>query len=62
MKKALAVNEKYNGFYVALKDLEDDTVISSGKDPGEALDEARKNGCKNPLILYIPEKDTVNIY
>ena len=62
MEKVITINERYNGHYVALKNIDDNTVFGAGRDPQEALNQARKKGIENPLIIYVPEKDTINIY
>ena len=45
-----------------LRSLEKNSVIGSGKDASEALAEARKHHIENPFILYVPNKDMVQIY
>ena len=62
MEKILVTTEKYNGRYVAMKSFDDKTIIGVGDDPDEALKDAEAKGFKNPVLLYIPEKDTVYIY
>lgn len=62
MGQVLIKENKYNGRYVAIKDFNDATVISDGKYPKEVYDNAIKQGCSNPAILFIPAKDTVQIY
>lgn len=62
MDKILVNSDKYNGEYVAIKNTEDNTIVGSGKSPQEALDEALKNGIKNPFLLYVPEEGLVHIY
>ena len=62
MNQILVKDEKFSGKYVAISSMEDVKVISSGNDPAEAYEGAVKNGCADPLILYIPKKDMVQIY
>lgn len=62
MEQVLIKDRKYNGRYVAIKDFNDNTVIADGKDPKEAYDKAIKTGCENPVILFVPFKDMVQIY
>lgn len=59
MDNILVKDEKYNGRYVALKDFNDSTVISDGKDPKEAFESAVKKGVPEPVILYMPNKGMV---
>jgi hypothetical protein len=62
MANTLIKDEKYNGKYVALKDFADQTVVADGKNPGEAFENATKKGYQNPVILFVPSKDMVQIY
>lgn len=62
MERILAINDEYNGQYVALKSSEDDTVIAASEDPEDALNMAREKGVENPIIFYVPDKDMVHIY
>lgn len=62
MEHILIREKKYNGRYVAIKDFDDTTVISDGKDPKKVYDRAIKEGCPNPVILFVPTKDMVQIY
>lgn len=54
--------EKYSGQYVAMSAFEDGRVVASGADPGKALQDAVANGYPDPVLVYIPEKDTIYIY
>lgn len=62
MGQVLIKENKYNGSYVVIKDFGDSAVIADGKDPKEAYDKAVKQGYSNPVILFIPAKDTIQIY
>ena len=62
MSKVLIKTDRYNGRYVAMKSFEDHTVVGSGEDPQTALKEAAEKGIKDPVIVYIPEKEMVHIY
>lgn len=62
MEQTLINTSKYNGLYVAVKDFDDNTVIASGKEPQEVYKKAIKNGFNDPVILYVPLKDTIQIY
>jgi len=62
MEKVLVNTNQYDGRYVALKSFEDHTVMGAGDEPEVAMQEARAKGCKDPVLLYIPEKDLVHIY
>lgn len=62
MEKVLVTTDEYNGRYVALKSFDDNTIVGVGDNPEEALKDAARKGFKNPILLYIPEKDLVHIY
>lgn len=62
MTKVLVKTDKYNGRYVAMKSFNDNTIVGSGEDPESALKEAAEKGFKDPVLIYIPEKDLVHIY
>ncbi len=62
MAKVLVKTDKYNGRYVAMKSFKDNTIVGSGKDPQTALKEAASKGFKDPVLVYIPEKEMVHIY
>lgn len=62
MEKLLVTTEEFNGRYVAMKNFDDSTVVGVGDNPENALKDAESKGYKNPVLLYIPEKDLVHIY
>jgi hypothetical protein len=62
MEKILVSTDEFSGRYVAMKSFEDNTIVGVGDDPEKALKEAEAKGFKNPVLLYIPEKDLVHIY
>lgn len=62
MEKVLLSTNKYNGCYVAMISLEDNTIVGTGKDPEEALKQAEEKGCQDPYLLYVPDKESVHIY
>ena len=62
MEQTLLKDTKYNGRYVALRNFNDPTVIADGGDPKEAYENALKNGCADPVILFVPSKDMAQIY
>jgi hypothetical protein len=49
------IYKKYKGLWVALKK-DEITVVGSGKTLREAIDEAKKNGYKNPIMTRMPDK------
>jgi hypothetical protein len=62
MIQTLLSGTQYNGKYVAMKDFSDHTVVGSGATPQEAFDSAEANGCKDPVLTFVPSKDMVQIY
>lgn len=62
MEQVLITDRKYNGRYVAIKDFKDSAVICDGQDPQSVYEEAINKGFKDPVILFVPLKDMVQIY
>jgi len=62
MKQVLVKEKKYQGQYVAVKNIRNTRVIASGSNLKTTLEKALKKGVKKPLLIYVPEKDTVHIY
>ena len=54
--------EKYSGQYVILTASEGGEVAASGRTLTDALKEAAVRGVTDPILAYIPEKDSVFIY
>ncbi|MFA4888407.1 MAG: DUF5678 domain-containing protein [Candidatus Omnitrophota bacterium] len=62
MVQTLIKDNSYNGKYVALKDFNDSTVISDGATPQEAYEKAIQKGYSHPVLIFVPQKDMVQIY
>ena len=62
MGQTLIKEKKYSGCYVAIEDFDKGVVISSGKDPQKVYEEAVKKGYLEPVIVFIPNKDVMQIY
>lgn len=62
MEKILLKTDQFNGQYVALKSPNDASIIASGTTPTDALEEARKKGIQDPIIIYVPTEESVHIY
>jgi len=62
MERILVTTDEFNGRYVAMKSVDDNTIVGVGEDPEKAFKDAESKGFKNPVLLYIPEKDLVHIY
>jgi hypothetical protein len=50
--------KKYKGLWVAL-DLDEKTVLASGRTAKQALSRARKEGHENPILNYVPRELSV---
>lgn len=62
MEQTLIKDKKYSGYYVAIEDFSKPIVISYGKDPKEVYEEAVRKGYLEPLVVFAPVKDMVQIY
>lgn len=62
MEKILINTDQFNGQYVAMRSFDDNTVVGVGDNPEKAINDAKEKGVKDPVLLYIPEKDIVHIY
>lgn len=64
METCVLVNDigRYGGKYVATKTFLDKDVVSSGDDPVKVFNDAKSHGFDDPVVFYVPEKDTVHIY
>ena len=62
MKESIIRSDKYRRQYVALSDFRRRTVIAHGRDPRKVHAAALKKGYRKPVIVYVPPKDTVQIY
>ena len=62
MNQVLIKDKKYSGQYVIVKDFDDHTVITHGDDPQDAYNRAIAAGYKEPVILFVPSKNMVQIY
>ncbi len=55
-------DRKYIGKYVAMESFNNRDIIASGKDPIDVISKAERKGFMNPLVIFVPPKDMVNIY
>ena len=62
MEQVLIKEKKYCGQYVIIKDFDEPTVIAYGDDPQKIYEEAIRKGYPEPVILFVPAKDMVQIY
>jgi len=61
-KQILVSNKKYAGKFVAVKSFANRTVIASGVNPRDVLQRAKQKGFANPVVHFVPDKHTLNIY
>ena len=52
----------YCGKYVATRSFLSKKVEASGANAEKVYNKAIKNGIKNPVVFFVPEKDMVHIY
>jgi hypothetical protein len=53
----LVKDSKYEGKYVAFQSVDDHTIIADGDEPERVMKEAKEKGAKQPLLMFIPNKD-----
>ena len=61
-EQVLITDEGYEGKYVALCSPLDRTVVASGDNPKAVMEEARKAGCSEPVIFFVPEPNISLVY
>ena len=54
------IHKKYKGSWVALAE-DEETVVGSGKSAREALENAQKEGYKEPILTRMPEEITAYV-
>jgi len=62
MEQILIKDKKYYGHYVAIEDFKKPVIICYGKDPNQVYEDAIKKGYPEPVIIFIPTKNMVQIY
>ena len=62
MEQVLIKEQKFEGKYVALQDIDHPLPIADGKSPDEVYNAAVKKGFTDPLILYVPLHGMAQIY
>lgn len=53
---------KYSGCFVAIPSFKDKTIIAYGKKPAKVYKESAKHGVKDPVVVFVPEKDTTYVF
>ncbi|MBF0532849.1 MAG: hypothetical protein HQL23_07130 [Candidatus Omnitrophica bacterium] len=62
MKQILIKEKKFEGKYVALRDLNHPIPLADGDNAEDVYNAAVHLGTKNPLLLYVPAEGMVQIY
>ena len=62
MKQVLIKEGKYNGQYVAVKDFNKPIVVANGTNPEKVYKDAVKKGIQDPVLIFVPAKNMVQIY
>lgn len=60
--KTLVNDERYEGTFVALKPFTYGTVISSSSTAIQVIEESRKKGVHEPVVVFIPMHGSTHIY
>lgn len=55
-------SDKYQGKYVATRSFKDRKAVCSGRNPVKVLSCAKEKGIRDPVVFYVPKKNSVNIY
>ncbi|MBF0566065.1 MAG: hypothetical protein HQK89_12570 [Nitrospirae bacterium] len=63
MEPIVLINDgsKYAGKYVAIRGFGEKDVVASGNTPDDVYQITDKAGINNPIVFYVPEKDTIQI-
>ena len=62
MEQVLIRDTKFEGKYVALRNINDHSPVADGDNPETVYNKAIQLGIKNPLLLYVPACGMVQIY
>ena len=62
MEQVLIGEEKYDGYYVTIEDFDKPVVISYGKDPQKVYEDTVNRGYPEPVIIFVPDREAVQIY
>lgn len=62
IRSIVSDDKRYHEKHVALKDFNSREVVAFGKDPLRVAKKAKKKGCKEPVIVFVPKPGTVYLY
>ena len=54
--------KKYSGCFVAMPSFKDKTIIAYDKKPAKVYKESSKRGFKDPVVVFVPAKDTTYVF
>ncbi len=54
--------KKYGGKYVATRSFKATKILCAGTDPVKVVQEAKKLGAKDPVLIFVPKEGIVHIY
>jgi hypothetical protein len=54
--------KKYGGKYVATRSFKNKKILCAGTDPVKVVQEAKKMGAKDPVLIFVPKEGVVHIY
>jgi hypothetical protein len=60
--KTIIKGGDYSGCFVATPSFNNNTVIAHGRKAEKVRESAEKQGHSKPVIIYVPKKNTVNLY
>ena len=61
-KKTIVRNKKYVGMFVAMPSFNKRTVVASGNNPTAVMERAANKGYNSPVVIYVPDKESFNVY
>lgn len=60
--KTIIKGGDYSGYFVAMPSFNKNVVIAYGRDAEKVRKSAEKKCGQKPVIIYVPKKNTVNLY
>jgi hypothetical protein len=54
--------ELYPGEYVTIKSFSEKEVVTHGMKPIDVIEEAKKLGCLEPVLIFVPKEGMLNFY
>jgi len=54
--------KKYSGCFVAIPSFKEKRIIAHGKKPAQVYKDSAKRGVNDPVVVFVPEKDTTYVF